>query len=348
MFSQAGTKIIPQSALSPTQPILVTGATGVVGPRVVAALHGAGYPVRALSRRQPPPGLLPPSVQVIMGDITDPRTVAQAVAGCVGVVHLAALLHVVDPPAYLQPRYTEINVEGTRSLVQAAQAAGVQRLVYASTIAVYAYGTTTLLTETSPTAPDSFDARTKLAAESIVLGAEDAQGRPVGTVLRLAAVYGARVQGNYRRLLFSLARHRFVPLGPGENTRALIYDRDVAAAVCLALTHPKAPGQIYNVSDGHNYPMCEIMHTLCVALGRPAPRFALPVPPIRWTVAQAHGVARLLGLALPITPATLDKYVESVQVDASRIRQELGFIPAHDLLSGWQEAVQELRVAGEL
>ena len=76
--------------------------------------------------------------------------------------------------------------------------------------------------------PDTFYAQTKLAAEQIVLNARRAEGQPLGTVLRLGAVYGSRIKGNYRQLLKALAKRRFVPIGQGQNRRTLVYDRDEA------------------------------------------------------------------------------------------------------------------------
>ncbi len=61
--------------------------------------------------------------------------------------------------------------------------------------------------------PDTFYAQAKLSAEQIVLNARGVNGQPLGTVLRLGAVYGSRIKGNYERLTHALARHRFIPNG---------------------------------------------------------------------------------------------------------------------------------------
>ena len=103
----------------------------------------------------------------------------------------------------------------------------------------------------------------------------------MGTVLRLGAVYGSRIKGNYRRLLIALARGRFVPIGPGSNRRTLVYDKDVGRAAMLAAVHPDAAGRIFNVTDGQIHTMEAIIETLCEALGRVPPRLTLPVGLIR-------------------------------------------------------------------
>ena len=326
--------------------ILVTGATGAVGPCVVAALHNAGYRIRTLSMDSPPAGVWPDRVDTRMGDVTDPAAVGAAAQGVQGVIHMAALLHIVNPPPELQKTYERINVEGTAAVVEAARHAGALRLVFFSTIAVYGASAGHVLTEDSPSRPDSFYAQTKLDAEGIVIAAKQPDGTPLGTVLRLGAVYGARIKGNYQRLLHAVARGRFLPVGPGDNRRTLVYDRDVARAALLALEHPEAAGKIFNVSDGAFHRLNNIIAAMCRALGRKPPGISLPTGPVRFVAGIVEDAAGLMGLSAPITRAAIDKYTEDIAVDSHRIQRELGFKPRYDLAAGWNETVQEMRRAG--
>jgi nucleoside-diphosphate-sugar epimerase len=328
--------------------ILVTGATGAVGPRVVASLVEAGYRLRTISLGPPPEGLWPGGVEARIGDITNPSVIQSAMQGIDAVIHLAALLHVVNPPPSLQAEYERINVGGTASVVEAARQAGVGRLVLFSTIAVYGGSAGRILTEDSPPRPDSFYADTKLAAERIVLAAKRADGVPMGTVLRLGAVYGSRIKGNYRRLLIALARGRFVPIGPGSNRRTLVYDKDVGRAAMLAAFHSDAAGRIFNVTDGEIHTMQTIIGILCEALGCVPPHLTLSVAATRRCAGILEDGARLFGFQSPIVRATVDKYTEDVAVDGRRFCAQLGFAPRYDLSSGWRETVAEMRQAGEL
>jgi nucleoside-diphosphate-sugar epimerase len=328
--------------------ILVTGATGAVGPRVVASLVEAGYRTRTISLDPPPAGLWPEGVETRIGDITNPSVIQAAMQGIDAVIHLAALLHVVNPPPSLRAEYERINVGGTASVVEAARQAGVGRLVLFSTIAVYGGSAGKILTEDSLPRPDSFYAETKLAAERIVLAAKRADGGPMGTVLRLGAVYGSRIKGNYRRLLIALARGRFVPVGSESNRRTLVYDKDVGRAAVLAAVHPGAAGRIFNVTDGEIHTMQEIIGILCEALGRAPSRLKLPVGPTRRFAGILEDGARVFGLESPIVRATVDKYTEDVAVDGRRFCAQLGFVPRYDLASGWRETVAEMRQAGDV
>ena len=334
--------------MNQTPHILVTGATGAVGPRVVASLVEAGCGIRTLSLDPPPAGLWPEGVETQIGDIANPSDVQAAMQEIDAVIHLAALLHVVNPPPSLRMEYERINVGGTAVVSEAARQAGVGRLVLFSTIAVYGDSGGGILTEDTPARPGSFYAETKLAAERIVLAAKRADGGPIGTVLRLGAVYGSRIKGNYRRLLIALARGRFVPVGPGSNRRTLVYDKDVGRAAMLAAVHPDAAGRVFNVTDGQIHTLEAIIGTLCEALGRVPPRLTLPVSATRRFAGILEDAARVFGFRSPIVRATVDKYTEDVAVDGRRFCARLGFVPRYDLAAGWRETVAEMRQAGDL
>lgn len=322
--------------------VLVTGATGALGPAVVAALSAAGAEVHALVRRNV---VVPGATATHLGELTGGASLAAALQGMHGVVHLAALLHITDPPPELEATYHRVNDEGTARLVDASLHAGVARFVYASTIAVYGPSAPGAApwTEADACRPDSAYAGSKLAGESHVLAARDSDGAPTGVVLRLGAVYGAGVKGNYRRLLDGLARGRYVHVGPGRNRRSLVHESDVAAAIGLALSHPAASGRVFNVTDGQLHEMREIIEGMCAALGRSAPRIRIPLPIARMVVGTMDVVARAAGRRAPVTGRMLDTLIEDVAVSGDRIAQGLGFTPRFDLESGWREVVARMQ-----
>ncbi|MEW6335101.1 MAG: NAD-dependent epimerase/dehydratase family protein [Thermodesulfobacteriota bacterium] len=323
--------------------VLVTGATGAIGPLVVSALRDAGHTVRTLSIDPAPAGTWPADVEARIGDVTDVSAVRAAVRGVDAVVHLAALLHQVNPPDHLQALYQKINVGGTENMVGCAEKEHVGRVLFFSTISVYGDTGGRFVDEGTEPRPDTLYGQTKLDAEKRVLAARDKAGNPIGVVLRLAAVYGARVKGNYRQLFRALESGWFVPVGRGQNRRTVIYDKDIARAAVLALGHPMAAGRLYNVSDGQTHRLADIIAAICRALDRTPPRFNLPASPVRCAVGLLEDVIKITGRRPPVGRATIDKYLEDVAVDSRLIQRELGFTPGFDLTAGWADAVREMR-----
>ena len=328
--------------------VLVTGATGAIGPRVVHSLHQAGCQIRAFSFDAPTAGMFPQGVEVVVGDVTDEAAVESAMQGVGAVIHMAALLHIVNPSSELRGKYEHINIGGTAMVVEAAIKAGVGRVVLFSTIAVYGQAAGQVLDEQSPTIPVTFYAQTKLAAEKIILNARGADGQLLGAVLRLGAVYGSRIKGNYERLTRALARNRFIPVGDGLNRRTLVYDKDVGRAAVLAVSHPAAAGRSFNVTDGAFHTLNEIIEFICSALGRKSPRLSLPSGIIRSVAGAIEEGYNIFGLSSPVTPEMVDKYTEDIAVNGSLIQEELGFVPQYDLQAGWHETIGEMRHMGHL
>jgi UDP-glucose 4-epimerase len=282
-------------------------------------------------------------VEEVCGDVADPAALSAAVAGVELVFHLAAKLHMANPTPEMRAEYERVNVGGTRAVVEAAQAAGVRRLVFFSTISVYGPTGPEAPDEDSPLHPDTIYAETKLRAEEIALAARvGGSGEPLAVVLRMAAVYGPRMKGNYATLVDALRKGRFVPVGNGGNLRTLIYYRDAVEAAILAGLHPAAGGRIYNVSDGTVHSLREILDAICRALGRPGPRLFIPIPLARLAAATADR-AMLLGRRRARFLSAVDKLTESVAVRGDRIQRELGFRPAYDLQRGWRETVNAMK-----
>lgn len=328
--------------------ILVTGATGAVGPQVVAALSDARYKIRTLSLDPAPAGIWPDAVETKIGDVTNVVDVQSAMQGVDAVVHLAALLHIINPTPALKQQYEKINVGGTAVVVEAAVQANIRRVLYFSTIAVYGDSCGQILHEATPPNPKTFYEQTKLEAERIVLGAKNYLDQPIGTVLRLASVYGSRIKGNFGRLTHALARHRFIPIGNGLNRRTLVYDKDVGRAAVLALSHPSAVGRAFNVTDGEFHTLNEIIKSICSALSRKPPRLSLPSGIVRSAALAIEAGCHIFGLRAPISSEMVGKYTEDVAVEGRLIQKDLGFIPQYDLETGWQETIGEMRLKGLL
>lgn len=274
-------------------------------------------------------------MEIVAGEISDAEALRHAVDNVDVVFHLAAKLHVNEPSPSLRDEYRTINVKSTRLLAEAARSAGVERLIFFSTVNVY--GATEkgeVFDEQSPARPQSIYAETKLEAEKIALEILPS------VVLRLAAVYGPRMKGNYPLLVEALRRGRFVKIGDGTNRRSLVYVDDVCRAAMVVAETRKALGETYNVTDGRVHAMNEIIEAISVALKKRVPRLRLPVGPSRVLAGMIEDGAQLAGLKSPIGRSTVEKLNEDVAVSSRKIEVELGFRAQVDLLTGWRKTVE--------
>ncbi len=256
---------------------LVTGGSGFVGRAVVQALLDQGREVRVLARRRQHPALKGLAVEVVQGDLTDSESLVAALQGCAALFHVAAdyRLWVPDPASMY-----EVNVTGTRNLLRAALAAGVERVVYTSTVGTLGNpGDGTPGTEDTPvTLADMVGhyKRSKFLAEQVALEYA-ARGLPLVVVNPSTPVgpWDSRPTPTGQMIVDFLNGRVPAYLDSGLN---LIHVRDVAAGHVLAAERGRQ-GEKYIL--GHqNMTLAEIFTELADLSGRPAPRWRLPYFPI--------------------------------------------------------------------
>lgn len=304
-------------------PVAVTGAAGFIGSNLVRHLEAAGAEVRAVVRHRSGATPRPPGSQVV-ADVTDARSLREALAGTSAVFHLAARLHEGRPaPEELR----RVNVGGTSAVV--AEMPRGARLVMFSSVSVYGAGAGAApFTEESPLAPRTAYAASKLEAEGA------AQRHSDVVVLRSAATYGPGMRGNYVRLVDAVARRRFVFVGDGSNRRTLIHVDDACRAALAALEAPS--GGIYNATDGMVWTLEQIVAAIAAAAGVPQPRLHLPAWPLRAGAAMAAAGARLAGRTPVVSPETVTKFTEDLAVAGDRLQQETRFRPRMRIAEGWR------------
>lgn len=313
----------------------VTGGTGVVGRVVLRRLLREGYEVCALTRWNPPEALS--KVRWVQGELGSRSALERGVEGADVVFHLAALLHQRSSHQD-EARYLAVNVHGTEALLEAAARAGAPRVVLASTINVYGAGAPgdEPFTEGSPLRPATAYARSKCAAEGLMKNYAN------GTILRLAAVYGSTMKGNYFWLARWFAAGGRWLVGDGRNRRTLVHAEDVAEALLLATTHPAARGATFNVTDGKIHTLDQIARAIQTAQGRKPGLHYLSDRPLRAALGASDAVARRFGRPLP-GREMIDKLTEDMAVSGLELQRMLGFSPRIDLATGWSEALTSTR-----
>lgn len=239
--------------MSQARPVaLVTGANGFLGNRFVRRLVEQGWRVRALVRRadgEPGPrygmsaGAAADLVDVIEGDFVDRSVSDRAVAGVALVVHCAATAGPdLDP-------VRRVNVDGTRSVAEAALHAAVPRFIHISTVSVYAKAGLDTIDEDAPLETEGVPyGRTKAEGDRIVLDAV-ARGLPA-TILRPGAILGAHPTSTWAVKVPSMVRDRQVKLKrDGGDTIPFVHVEDLLDATFRAVERPASVGRVYNLTD---------------------------------------------------------------------------------------------------
>lgn len=312
---------------------LVTGATGFLGGHCLAEVARRGWAARALARRRPT-ATLPGDPEVVEGELGDPPRLAAAVEGVTDVIHLAARVHRMqddaeDPLA----AFRRTNVEGTRRLVEAAAAAGVRRILLASTVKAIGEETEGEFDERSPCRPSSPYGISKLEAEDLLLGLAETHGLHA-VVLRLPMVYGPGNKGNVLRLLDAAAAGRRLPFGRIENRRSMAYAANVVAAALAALDSDRSRGQVYLVADAEPYSTRELYAAICRAMGKKPLLVGVP-PSLLTALGRLGGWAeKLLGRPLPVNPEVVRRLTGDLRFRTEKIHRHLGFVPQVGLEEG--------------
>ncbi|KAA5837506.1 NAD-dependent epimerase/dehydratase family protein [Pseudomonas chlororaphis] len=304
-------------------PILITGGAGFIGSHLTDALLAKGYSVRILDDLSTgKPGNLPldnPRVELIQGDVADAALVARAMSGCRAVAHLAAVASVqasVDDPV----RTHQSNFIGTLNVCEAMRQAGVKRVLFASSAAVYGNnGEGESIDEDTPKAPLTPYASDKLASEYYF----DFYRRQHGlepAIFRFFNIFGPRQDPSspYSGVIsiFCERAQKGLPItvfGDGEQTRDFMYVEDLVDVLVQSLETPQLEVGAVNVGLNQATTLKQLLEVLGEVLGQlpsisygPArsgdirhsrannqrllQRFKLPEP-----TPMSVGLARLLG-----------------------------------------------------
>jgi len=315
--------------------LLITGANGFVGSALSSEAVSRGFAVREAVRSLPV-GYLDENVEVIaVGDINTNTDWGHAVSGCDVVIHLAARVHKMndsanDPLA----EFRMVNTKGTEQLARCAAAFGVKRLVYVSSIK--AIGTSTsgcesFVEENEPNPQDAYGI-SKWEAEQSLNRVSSETGLEV-VIVRPPLIYGAEVKGNFSQMLRVAALGIPLPLAGVKNKRDLLYVGNLVDALIICSEHPEAAGNTYLVSDGEAVSTPDLIKGISKALGVSSRLFSCP---FSWL--------KIMGMVLGKS-RQMERLCESLQLDSSKICNELGWVPPFSLQQGLDETVSRLKVS---
>lgn len=324
--------------------VFLTGGTGFIGTHAARALAGRGHRLTCLARRSSNiRDLENLGADIVFGDVRDRRPLASAMAGCDALVHLAGACSFWEHDRGI---YSEINVRGTRNVMECALETGIPRVIHVSTLHVYGKPVQKPFTEESMVGPVRFSeyARSKYEAERIAWGLHIKKGLPL-VVCHPATALGPRRPGRDASFIRRLLGAAPVSRAFMNSVHAFVHVQDIAEAFLRLLDSPVPPGQRYFISGGcmsirRLMAMAELSSGTKLSRGgisRPSARIVgttltamagiLKKPPLKGlssdyiatlcegTIASGAAAARDLGLVYTPLPQAVTDEVKSIELE---------------------------------
>ncbi len=310
--------------------VLVTGATGYIGMRICEALAAKGHQVHALYRSATKAAPLKgqEGIELFQGDILDAASIARAIKGTDAVIHVAAFAKPWAPDRNI---YHRINVQGARTVFEAAHRSDVPRVVFTSTAGVISPSEGGRLSdEHTPRRIPHFTDYEASKAEAEALARQMVRDTGIEIVIvNPTRVYGPGLLSDSNGVtrmvkLYLEGKFRLIP-GNGRSVGNYVYIDDVVRGHLAALQKGQ-PGHRY-ILGGENVSFLQFFETLAKVTGKRYRMFKLPMPLMSMAAHAMHLRAEWLGTPPLITPPWVKKYVYNWALSTERMEKELGIRP---------------------
>ncbi len=292
----------------------ITGSNGFVGTHLCQELSNRNIPFKKGVRRAADPS------EVSYGDLSTEGNWDQLFRGIDVVVHLAARVHVMNETSS-DPleEFRKTNVAASVRLAEAARASGVKRFIFLSSIKVNGEETHArpFRADDEPNASDPYGI-SKREAEDALLSLHEPGAFEV-VVIRPPLIYGPGVKANFQSLMRLSGKSLPLPFGSVENRRSMVSVFNLVDLIILCSHHPSAGGNVFLVSDDHDFSLRSLITQMAEVQGRKA--LLLPVP-----VFLMKLLATLLG-----KKAVVDRLFGNLQVDIGKTKSLLGWKPKYGL-----------------
>lgn len=310
--------------------VALTGASGYTGGHILARLLARGDTVKALVR----PGSVTPALsasgaEIVPGILGDPEVAGRLVEGCEAVMHVAAVYRTAGHP---DSYYRQINVEGSRRLLEASVKASVKRFVHTSTVGVHGDVKNPPADEEAPIAPSDIYQETKAEADAMAREFGRARRLEVA-IVRPGAIYGPG-ETRLLKVFRSIARGRYAVVGSGAPHYHLAYIDDLVDGFLLALDRKEAAGETFIIAGSESLSQNDLAREIARATGGSVWPFHLPAWPIQRLGDVVEAICVPLGVEPPIHRRRVDFWTKNRSFSIEKARRLLGYQPKVDALEG--------------
>lgn len=311
--------------------ILVTGGTGFTGKALVRRLLDEGHDVIALDYQE---GLKTEELrqwgaEVVIGTVTDKAVVQKVMAGVDIVHHLAAAFRELNVS---DSYYRDVNVEGTRIVLEEAFKQNVKKFIYMSTCGVHGNIDSPPGGEDAPIQPGDYYQQTKYDAEPVVL--EYFKKGMKTVILRPAAIYGPGDPERFQMIFKRVSKGMFPMFGSGKTYYHPLYIDNLIDACVLSMEEGKGDGQVYLIADEEYLEIKDLVKKTAVVLGVET---KIPHFPI-WPVIIAGHICEKLCKPFNVTPfifpRRVDWYRQNRAFNIDKAKKELGYQPKVNIDEG--------------
>lgn len=304
--------------------ILVTGGTGFTGSALVRKLISLGHQIKTIDYQK---GIVYDQLKeegadIIIGSITDKKLIDEATEGVDFVFHVAAAFRELDVP---NEHYYNVNVNGTRYVMEAAVKHNVKKVVYCSTQGVHGHINNPPGNENSPIAPEDYYQQTKYEGEVVVQ--EFIKKGIKATIIRPTAIYGPGDPERFFMIYKRVKKGYFPMFGKGETFYHPVYIDNLVDAFILSMDLDKGNGETYIIADAEYYPIKELVKKVGKAMNIEVKIKYYPITPLIITGHIVEKVCKPFGIAPPIFPRRVDWYRQVRAFKIDKARKELEYEP---------------------
>ncbi|HDS1115710.1 NAD-dependent epimerase/dehydratase family protein [Pluralibacter gergoviae] len=311
--------------------VCLIGASGFVGTRLIEAVNGE-FSIQNFDKNQ---SRFYPDITHI-GDVRNQNELDTSLMGVDTVVLLAAEHRDDVSPTSL---YYDVNVQGTRNVLNAMNKNDVKNIIFTSSVAIYGLNKTNP-SESHPQDPFNHYGKSKWQAEEVLREwFENAPEERSLTIIRPTVIFGERNRGNVYNLLKQIAGGKFAMVGSGTNYKSMAYVGNIVAFIKFKLHNRKKGYEVYNYVDKPDLNMNQLVSEVERSLNKKIPSLHLPYP-----IGMLGGycfdiLSKLSGKKYPISAVRVKKFCATTQFDASKVHSS-GFEAPYTLSQGLDRTLQ--------